>query len=54
MNAFKSFIVCFTFLTVAACAQVKENDIVIKNTTKKYQYKKIVDDIENPWGFIWW
>ncbi len=53
MKHIKLFILSLVFLTIGACAQKKENDVVIKKAAKDYMYLKEVNNIESPWGFTW-
>lgn len=53
MHTIKLLIFSFVFLTISACAQKKENDVVIKKIATDYKYEKVVADLESPWGFTW-
>jgi len=53
MKFIKPFILSFLFFSIGACAQKKDNDVAIKKIAKDYMYIKVVNNIENPWGFIW-
>ena len=43
----------FLFLSFVSNAQVKKNDIPIKQSYAGYQYKVIVPKLDIPWAFTW-
>ena len=53
MYKVKLIIFSFIFLTISAFAQKKEKDVEIQSASYTYQYMKVVNAIENPWGFTW-
>lgn len=47
-------IISLVLLTLNACAQKKENDIIIETPTPTdYKYEVVVPNLEIPWGLTW-
>ncbi|HLF52547.1 PQQ-dependent sugar dehydrogenase [Flavobacterium sp.] len=42
-----------SFLFLSCNAQVKQNDIPIKEEVKNYTFETVASDIETPWGMTW-
>ena len=53
MNKTVYFIFSLVFLTLTACAQKKENDVVIETPSVDYKYEVVVPNLEIPWGLTW-
>ena len=52
----KNLLVCILFfavLFISCDAQVKSNDISIKDDDKNYTLENVVSDIQIPWGMVW-
>ena len=52
----KILLVCILFFAVlfTSCdAQVKSNDISIKDDDKNYTLENVASDIQIPWGMVW-
>ena len=47
------FIIFYSFLLLSCKAQLKPNDIVLKEDVKKYTLENVVSDIQIPWGMTW-
>ena len=43
----------FSLLSVGCEAQVKPNDIPLKEDSKNYKLEVVAADIANPWGMVW-
>ncbi len=43
----------FSLLSVGCEAQVKPNDIPLKEVSKNYKLETVAADIANPWGMVW-
>ena len=47
------FILLFSVMFLSCEAQVKSNDIPVKDDVKNYTLEKVVSDIQIPWGMVW-
>jgi len=47
------YILFFSVIFLSCDAQVKSNDIPIKDEVKNYTLEKVVSDISIPWGMTW-
>jgi glucose/arabinose dehydrogenase len=47
------YILFFSVIFLGCDAQVKSNDIPIKDEVKNYTLEKVVSDIQIPWGMVW-
>ena len=47
------YILFFSAFFLSCDAQVKSNDIPLKNEVKNYTLEKVVSDIQIPWGMVW-
>jgi glucose/arabinose dehydrogenase len=47
------FLFIINFLTLSCEAQVKQDDITIKEEVKKYTLETVASDIAIPWGMAW-
>ncbi len=47
------YILFFSVIFLSCDAQVKSNDIPIKDEVKNYTLEKVVSDIPIPWGMVW-
>jgi len=47
------YILFFSVIFLGCDAQVKSNDIPIKDEVKNYTLEKVVSDIPIPWGMVW-
>lgn len=47
------YILFFSIFFLSCDAQVKSNDIPIKDEVKNYTFEKVVSDIQIPWGMVW-
>lgn len=47
------YILFFSIIFLSCDAQVKSNDIPLKEEIKKYTLENVVSDIQIPWGMVW-
>ena len=47
------YLFLFSFLSIGCEAQVKPNDIPLKEDSKNYKLETVAADIANPWGMTW-
>lgn len=47
------YILFFSIIFLSCDAQVKSNDIPLKDEVKNYTLEKVVSDIQIPWGMTW-
>jgi glucose/arabinose dehydrogenase len=47
------YILFFSIIFISCDAQVKSNDIPLKEEVKNYTLEKVVSDIQIPWGMVW-
>jgi glucose/arabinose dehydrogenase len=47
------YILFFSFIFLSCEAQVKPNDITLKEDAKNYTLETVVSDIQIPWGMTW-
>lgn len=47
------YILFFSAFFLSCDAQVKSNDIPLKEEVKNYTLEKVVSDIQIPWGMVW-
>jgi hypothetical protein len=48
-----AYILFFSIIFLSCDAQVKSNDIPLKDEVKNYTLEKVVSDIQIPWGMTW-